>query len=164
MRHRTFLLLAAVLALFLLPQTALSQNPGEIAALANLSVLKIYFDVKADSAAKLEKRFQWIHDTYEQARQKGIKAAIVIGIRSKASFFVTKGDEYIDEEEVLTKGKIDKWLKRFAEMGIPMEQCGISAELYDIDAEEFLPQMTVVKNSYISIAGYQNRGYAYVPM
>ncbi len=164
MFHKTNLLLTLVLSVFLLPQTVLSQNKGEIQALANLSELKVYFDVKADSASKLEKRFQWIHDTYEQASQKGVKVAIIIGVRSQASFFVTRGDDYIDEEDVLIKVKIDKWLKRFAAMEIPLEQCGISAKLFDIDVEEFLPEMTVVKNSYISIAGYQNKGYAYVPM
>lgn len=164
MFHKTYILLTLVLAVVLLPQTVLSQNQDDIQALAGLSGLKVYFDVKADSAAKLEKRFQWIHDTYEQASQKGLKVAIVIGVRSKASFFVTRGDEYVDEEDLLIKGKIEKWLKRFTVMGIPMEQCGISADLFDIDVEEFLPEITVVKNSYISIAGYQNKGYAYVPM
>ncbi len=164
MFQKTYLLLMLVFAVFLLPQTALSQNQGDILALANLSELKIYFDVKADSAAKLEKRFQWIHDTYQQASQKSIKVSIVIGVRSRASFFITRGDDYIEEEDVLKKGKIEQWLKRFAEIGIPMEQCGISAKLFDIEVDEFLPEITVVKNSYISIAGYQNKGYAYVPM
>jgi uncharacterized protein len=158
------LILILFLSAFLFPLPALSQNQGDISALAGLSGLKVYFDVKADSAAKVEKRFQWIHDTYEQASQKGLKVAIIVGIRSQASFFVTRGDDFIDEEDILIKGKIEKWLKRFVAMGIPMEQCGISAKLFDIEVEEFLPQIKVVKNSYLSIAGYQNKGYAYVPM
>ena len=164
MFQKTFLLVTLLFAVFILPQAAVSKDQGDIMALSDLATLKVYFDVKADSAGKLEKRFQWIHDTYEQATQKGLKVAIVIGIRSQASFFVTRGDEYVDEEDILIKGKIEKWLKRFAAMEIPLEQCGISAKLFDIERDEFLPEMTVVKNSYISIAGYQNKGYAYVPM
>ena len=164
MFHKTYLLLTLLLGFFVLPPPASSQNNADILALADLSSLKVYFDVKADSAAKLEKRFQWIYETYEQASQQGLKVAIVIGVRSKASFFVTRGDEYVDEEDLLLKGKIEKWLKRFATMEIPMEQCGISAKLYDIEADEFLSEIRVVKNSYISIAGYQNKGFAYVPM
>ena len=56
----------------------------------------MYFDIKADSAAKLEKRLIWINDTYDQVSEKNLKATFIIGIRSKASFFVTKGDDYIE--------------------------------------------------------------------
>ena len=124
----------------------------------------MYFDIKADSAAKLEKRLIWINDTYDQVSEKNLKATFIIGIRSKASFFVTKGDDYIEEEDIPMKGKIEKWLKRLVKRGIHIEQCGLSAELFDIDQQDFFPEVKVVKNSYISIAGYQNRGYAYVPM
>lgn len=164
MLRNTITLLTFFLGVFLLPQTSSAQQEDNFRALENLSELKVYFDIKADSAAKLEKRLIWINDTYEQVSQQNLKATFIIGIRSKASFFITKGDEYIDEEEILTKGKIERWLKHFVKRGIHIEQCGLSAELFDIDPQDFFPEITVVKNSYISIAGYQNRGYAYVPM
>ncbi len=158
------IILFLFLGVFLSLQTAFSQQDGDTLALENLSELKVYFDIKADSAAKLEKRLLWINDTHRQASQKGVQPIFVIGIRSMASFFVTKGDEYIDEEDILTKGKIDNWLKQHVKQGVRIEQCGLSAELLDIEPEEFLSEVTVVKNSYISIAGYQNKGFAYVPM
>ncbi len=164
MLRTILILLTFLLAIFFLPQTALSQQKDDIRALDTLSELKAYFDIKADSAAKLEKRLLWIKDTYKQVNEKNVKATFIIGIRSKASFFVTKGDEYIDEEDILTTGKIEKLLKHFVKQKVPIEQCGISAQLLDIDSQDFLPEINVVKNSYISIAGYQNRGYAYVPM
>jgi intracellular sulfur oxidation DsrE/DsrF family protein len=164
MLRNVSILLIFLLGLFLLPPSASSQQENGIRALDNLSELKVYFDVKADSAAKLEKRFIWINDSFNQATQKGLKATFIIGVRSQASFLVTKGDYYIDEEDIPTKGKIEKWLQRLVKKGIRIEQCGISAELFDIDPKDFLPEIIVVKNSYISIAGYQNKGYAYVPM
>lgn len=164
MLRNTKIILAFLFGIFLLPQTASSQQEDDLLALDNLSELKVYFDIKADSAAKLEKRLIWINDTYNQVSQKGIKATFIIGIRSKASFFITKGDEYVAEEDILTKGKIEKWLKYYVKQGIHIEQCGLSAKLFDIDPQDFFPEITVVKNSYISIAGYQNKGFAYVPM
>lgn len=161
---RNVMINSVFLVCFLLPQTALSQQKDELQALANLSELKVYFDIKADSAAKLEQRLVWINDSYNQATLKGVKATFIIGIRSSASFFVTKGDEFIDEEDIATKGKIEKWLKEYVKRGVRIEQCGISAELYDIEPEEFVSEVIMVKNSYTSIAGYQNQGFAYVPM
>jgi uncharacterized protein len=164
MLRSIYLSLVFSLGLFLLPQSVLSQDPVNMPGLTGLSELKVYFDVKADSAAKLDSRLQWIFDTYEQVSKKGVRVDIVIGFRSKASFFVTSGDEYIDEADIPLKRKIENWLKRFHKMKIPMVQCGLSAKLLDIELDEFLPEITVVKNGYISIAGYQNKGYAYVPM
>lgn len=158
------IILTFLLGIFLLPQIASSQQKDEILALENLSELKVYFDIKADSAAKLEKRLIWINDTYNQVSQKKIKPTFIIGIRSKASFFITKGDEYVDEEDLLTKEKIANWLKYHVKQGIRIEQCGLSAKLFDIAPQDFFPEITVVENSYISIAGYQNKGFAYVPM
>lgn len=163
MSHK-LLSLSFVLAVIFLPQTVLSQDRAEVAALSGLSQLKVYFDVKAETAPKLEKRLQWINDAYAQATGQGLKAVFVVSFRSRASFLVTKGTEYIDEDEIPLKANIDKWIADFQTRGITMEQCGLTAELFDIEKEEFLDGIRVVQNGYVSIAGYQNRGYAYVPM
>ncbi|NOQ45399.1 MAG: hypothetical protein GQ559_01790, partial [Desulfobulbaceae bacterium] len=85
MLRNTFTILTFFLAVFLLPLIALSQKQDDVRALDNLSSLKAYFDVKADSAAKLEKRLTWINDSYEQMGQKGLHVKIIIGFRSQAS-------------------------------------------------------------------------------
>ncbi len=164
MLHNKPIILTLFLSFLLFPHISSAQTQTDMQALGNLSELKVYFDVKADSVAKLEKRLVWINDTYEQARQKGLKPLFVVGFRSQASLFVSKDDDYLDEEEIPLKRKIVTWLKHFAKIGIHAEQCGLSAEIFDIDHEDFLPEITVVQNSYLSIAAYQNRGYAYVPM
>ena len=164
MLRTTCFLLTFILATVVFPQIPSTQAKKNSGTPQNLSSLKAYFDIKADSAAKVEKRLVWINDIYEQMHQKSLKATFIIGFRSQASFFVTKEDDYIDEEDLLTKKRIDKWLKHFANLGIPMEQCGLSAKLFDIDAHEFLPEINIVPNGYISMINYQNKGYAYVPM
>jgi len=164
MLRNTSIILTIFLVFFIVPQVASSQQQDTTGALDNLSGLKAYFDIKADSAAKIEKRLVWINDMYEQMSQKGIKASFIIGFRSQASFFVIRQDEDIDEEDIPAKRKIEKWLKHFAVLGIPIEQCGLSAELYDIEPQDFLPEITVIKNGYMSMIKYQNKGYAFVPM
>lgn len=164
MLRNTSIILTLVFVLFLVPQIVLSQQQDGIVNLDNHSGLKAYFDIKADSAAKIEKRLEWINQIYGQVSQEEGKASFIIGFRSKASFFVVKEDEDIDEEDLPTKRKIENWLKHFVKLGIPVEQCGLSAELYDIDPSDFLPEIIVVKNGYISMIKYQNKGYAYVPM
>jgi intracellular sulfur oxidation DsrE/DsrF family protein len=68
------------------------------------------------------------------------------------------------EEDLPTKKKIHEWIQRFKERGIVMEQCRIAAGLLDIDAKDFLEQIEVVDNGYISMIGYQAQGYSQIPM
>ena len=165
MPRSTFMLLSFFLFLCFVPQIVLSQQQkGRGEAIENVSALKAYFDIKADSAAKIVQRPKWINAIYEQMRQKGEKPAFIIAFRSQASFYVVRGDEDIDEDEIPLKRKIENRLKHFVQLGIPVEQCGLSAELYDINPSDFLPDVTTVTNGYISMIKYQNRGYAYVPM
>ena len=160
---KTILQMLLIFFLFI-PHAALSQKQASAVDLSGLSEFKAYFDIKADSAAKVEKRLEWINDIYLQMNRKGVKAEFVISFRSQASFYVTQGDEDLDEEDIPAKRKIKKWLKQFAERGVAVEQCGLSAKLYEIEPEDFLPEITVVENGYVAMITYQNRGYAYVPM
>ena len=52
----------------------------------------------------------------------------------------------------------------FKAKGIVMEQCQIAAQLHRIELTDFLPEVEVVQNSYISMIGYQAKGYSQVPM
>ena len=159
-----FILVILCFASFLSPHTASSEKRADMGALENITVMKAYFDIKADKIEKLEKQLGWIHDIHKQMSEKGIKTTFIIGFRSNASYFVTKGDEYVYEEDLAAKEKIENRLKQFVKLGMRLEQCGLSAELFEIDPQKFLSEITVVKNGYISMIGYQNKGYAYVPM
>lgn len=153
------------LAAFFLSLPVSAKDYGNTGALKDISVVKAYFDVKVGEPAKLEKRLYLIDDTYRQLVKEGIKAEFIIGFRGEASYSVTKDDDYIfDDEDVEVKKKIYSWIKRFKTQGIVMEQCAISAGLYGIDPDDFVGEVEVVQNGYISIIAYQSKGYSLVPM
>ncbi len=165
MLEKLKILASLILATLLLSVPVWAEDFTNTDALKNVSAVKAYFDVKAGGAAKLEKRLHWIDDTYKQLTKKGVKAEFVIGFRGEASYFVTKGDDdYIFEEDAQMKKKIYSWIKRFKKLGFVLEQCGISAGLYDIEPEDFLEEVKVVQSSYVSTIAYQAKGYSFVPM
>jgi intracellular sulfur oxidation DsrE/DsrF family protein len=55
-------------------------------------------------------------------------------------------------------------VREFSKSGIVVEQCAIAAEIFDIPQEDFIPEVKVVGNGYISLVGYQAQGYSVVPM
>ncbi|MBC8316450.1 MAG: sulfur reduction protein DsrE, partial [Desulfobulbaceae bacterium] len=62
------------------------------------------------------------------------------------------------------KKKVHEWVRSYKARGIVVEQCLIAAGLQRIAPEDFIPEIDVVENGYISMIGYQAKGYSQVPM
>ncbi len=133
-------------------------------ALKNVVQANVYFDVNLDDSQKLLLRMNLLQQTVQQLREAGLEISIVIGFRGGASRFITRSDHYVLDEESGDKQKIQKLISSFSDEGITIEQCSIAADLLDIIHEDFLPEVRIVANGYISLIGYQTRGYAVVSM
>ncbi len=133
-------------------------------ALRGVTEAKAYFDVTVGEPKLLLLRLQLIEKTYQQLVAAGVTPTFVLGIRGKASHFFTKGDHYVLESDLPVKEQIAALMKKFKTLKITIEQCRIAAGLEDIDVADFLPEVEVVANGYVSMIGYQSQGYGLVPM
>jgi hypothetical protein len=160
--------LQLVMALFLIAFTVrsgLAAAPyNNSNALQGVRETKVYFDVNVGEPAKLLNRLQLIDTTYDQLVAAGISPLFVVGIRGKASNYFTRDDDYVLDIDLPVKKQIEARVDQFKARRFSIEQCSIAAGLQDIDVADFLPQLEVVANGYISMIGYQSKGYAYVPM
>lgn len=133
-------------------------------ALHGLTNLSVFFDVNVGNAGLLNKRMDLIDRTITQLKQANTKVIAVIGFRSGASRFVTKEADYIIDEELEHKKAVQTWVRKFVSQGIRVEQCSLAAEQQGIAFGDFMPEVAVVKNGYVSMIGYQAKGYAVIPM
>ncbi len=163
MPFRVHLIVVFCLAGFLASPTFAGQQYGSL-ALSGSSPLKVYFDVNLGVAKKLETRLMLISKTYEQLVEQGGHPEFIVGFRGKASAFITQGNSHVDPGDLAMKKKIHQWLKTFKARGIRMEQCQIAADFTGIESQDFLPEVEVVSNGYISMLVYQNQGFAQIPM
>lgn len=148
----------------LLPTVAFSMDVGNEHALLDLPTIKIVWDVNVGDAKLLLRRLEMIDETYTQLMDAGVATTMVVAFRGEASRYVTRGAKYVEAEQEPTKTKIQGWIRQFSENGFRLEQCAIAARTWRIDPADFLPEVRLVQNGYISLAAYQNKGYALVPM
>lgn len=134
------------------------------AALNGLAKTKAIFDLNQGDPDRLLLRLNFIDKTYQQLLSFGTTPKFVLAFRGKASRFVSLGEDYVRPEDMAKKRQIEEWIYRFKQQGMALEQCALAADLQRIATNEFLPQIEVVANGYISMIGYQNKGYAFVPM
>ncbi len=124
----------------------------------------VYFDVSLKDDELLVFRMDLLDRTIKSMEEAGLDVSAVIGFRGHASRFITRDDHYVLEEEIDNKKKIQNWISYFSSRDIVIEQCAIAAQMHDISTDDFLPEVTVVGNGYISLVGYQAQGYSVVPM
>jgi intracellular sulfur oxidation DsrE/DsrF family protein len=153
----------AMLGCLLIP-LAVASNQDNNRALQGLKSAKVYFDVSLKDDNLLVFRMELLDKTIKQMEDAGLDVSGVVGFRGGASRFITKEDHYVLEEQIINKKKIQKWVRDFSKRGIVVEQCAIAADIHDIPREDFMPEVKIVGNGYVSLVGYQAQGYSVVPM
>ena len=143
---------------------ACAEPTAAVKSLQGLKHVKIICDMNVGEPKLLLKRMELLDTTYRQLEAAGVKATVVVAFRGKASFFITKGDGYVPADAVAAKREARSWIERFRKNGFEVEQCAIAAEMLDIQLTDFIPEVEIVQNGYVSIVGYQQQGYAYLPM
>ena len=146
--------------------TALNVQAVELqndAALAGVTNTNAVFDI-SPGGKRLLAQLNVIYKTYEQLIAFGQAPKFVLAIRGSATKFVTIDDKYVSEEDLDIKKEVQQKIKDFKDLGVTIELCGISATGQNIDKRDFLPGIEVVANGYISVIGYQSKGYNLVPI
>lgn len=133
-------------------------------ALKGLTKSSTYFDVTIGEPKPLLIRLQLIEKTFDQLVEAGVTPTFVIGIRGKASNFFTKGTNYVLDIDLPEKEQIAALVKKLKTLRISIEQCYIAAGFQDIDVADFLPEVQLVANGYVSMIGYHSQGYGFIPM
>ena len=146
-------------------QLSFSAEAGNnVNALTGGKEIKAYFDVTLAEPARLLTQLQIIETTYSQLVASGYSPRFVVGIRGKASNFFTQKDDYVLEKDIPLKKQIASRVEQFKAHGFRMEECRIAADMQEIPVADFLPQVVVVDNGYISMISYQSQGYSLVPI
>jgi len=133
-------------------------------ALQGLKETKAFFDVTVGNPKLLLVRLKLVEKTHSQLVTAGVSPAFIIGVRGKASRFFTKGTGYVLESDLPEKAQIAAQVKKLKALNIGIEQCSIAAGFEDIDLSDFLPEVELVANGYVSMIGYHSKGYGLVPM
>jgi intracellular sulfur oxidation DsrE/DsrF family protein len=155
-----------LLIFILLLGTVLNVQAAELKndkALTGVTNTNAVFDI-SPGGRRLLGQLNVIYKTYEQLIAFGHKPKFVLAFRGAATKFLTKEDKYVSKNELTIKKQVQQKIKDLNDFGVKMELCGIAAKGSMVDLDDFLPEIEVVANGYISLIGYQSQGYNLVPI
>ena len=153
-----------IAATALLPLAARAETLNDRAALAGLHVAKTIFLVNVRQPVAVEHLVRIIGLTQRQLRAQKVTPHIIVVFIGPDVAFLThnrRGIPYTDERAV---ANIQKEIAGLARKGIRFQACGVAMHGMDVNPRDLIAPVTPVENGFISVIGYQEKGYALIPI
>ncbi|HXJ78584.1 MAG TPA: hypothetical protein VMS64_07880 [Candidatus Methylomirabilis sp.] len=141
------------------PVWAAEDNP-----VAGLKEAKIAFDITAGEPGHMLLILDTIEETRESFLRQGITPRFVLAFRGPASLLTQTDLSRFKPEDREAAAKVAAKLKQLrGTAGIErLDQCSIAMRGQKVDRAQVSPDVTIVENGWITLVGYQAKGYAYI--
>lgn len=159
-----FIGMAALLAG--LAQTVSAEDkPSDTKALKGVSSGKVVWDINTASPAKLALYLGVIQETYEDLVRQGVTPDMVFAFRGESLRIISSEHDEISMQSMPEIGQSARMIYALMQRpGIRMEACSIAARIFEVDTEKILHGIRPVGNTFVSLIGYQSKGYAIIPI
>jgi len=156
--------LVLALALMVVIGLAGTSHAGDDNPIAGLKDAKIAFDITAGEPGRLLNILNTIDETRESFVRQGVTPHFVLAFRGPATLLTQTDLSRLKPEDRETASKIAAKLRQLhATAGIErLDQCSIAMRGQKVERAHVNPDVTVVENGWITLVGYQAKGYAYI--
>jgi intracellular sulfur oxidation DsrE/DsrF family protein len=171
MEHETSIAWRVALALWLgaavvfaAPVMGAHAEAADDDPVAGLKEAKVAFDITAGEPNRMMLILNTIDETRESFVRQGITPRFVLAFRGPASLLTQTDLSRFKPEERETARKVAAKLNQLrGTAGIErMDQCSIAMRGQKVDKAQVSPDVTIVENGWITLVGYQAKGYAYI--
>lgn len=133
-------------------------------AVAGLKEAKVAFDITAGEPHRMLLILDTIDETREGFVRRGITPRFVLAFRGPASLLTQTDLSRFKPEDREMAARVAAKLKQLRRTaGIErMDQCSIAMRGQKVDRAQVSPDVTIVENGWITLVGYQAKGYAYI--
>ncbi len=129
--------------------------PNDREALNGLATGKVVFDIRISDPEKLIFNLELIKETFEGMQGQGVKPVMIAAFRGP-------GVKLLSREG--TTDEIRALVAELKKKGVRMEVCAVATRVFKVDHSTLIPDVVLVGNVLTSLIGYQNKGYALIPI
>lgn len=157
------ILLSTLAATMLAGCAAISQESAGTQAAASKE-MKIAFDVTDGNPQALLTKLTVIELTRKQLVDSGVTPKMVIAFRGDASYYTQTNLSLIKEADRADALAIAAKLRalRKANGVEALEQCNVPLASRKLKPADVMQEVKLVPNGWISLVGYQEKGYSYI--
>jgi intracellular sulfur oxidation DsrE/DsrF family protein len=154
-----------VLGVMILSPVVHSAEIHDARAIGGLKEGKGVFLVDIGEAKKLAFYLKVIRGTYQNMTEQNVTPNfILVYIGPSVQYLTTKPAEDLEFEYSTELESIAESVKELNKLGIRQEVCAVATNVFNVDNATVLPGMSLVRDGFISLIGYQAQGYHLVPV
>jgi intracellular sulfur oxidation DsrE/DsrF family protein len=137
----------------------------EYEALGGLKSVKAVFDFRTGSPKSAALQLKLTHRTFKDNSIAAVttKPAVVVVFIGPSVKLISRNREGFSSEDHKILDEIAGTISEMSKDGIKLEICLFAAKVFGVDPASVLPEIKRVGNGWISLIGYQSKGYALVP-
>jgi intracellular sulfur oxidation DsrE/DsrF family protein len=134
-------------------------------ALEGLKSVNVVFDVRISNPKSAAVHLKLVHDTYKDKNILAVteKPAFVVIFMGPSVKLISKNRQGFSPEEQKLLDEIANTISDMSKDGIKIEICLFAANLLNVDPASVLPGIKHVPNGWVSLIGYEAKGYSLVP-
>ena len=109
--------------------------------------------------------FKVVEETHADLLRQGVAPDMVFAFRGPSVKLISSQSFDMTSEEQKAREEVINWIKKFTQKSnINMEACSVATRLLGVDNETIISEISPVGNTFVSLIGYQNKGYALIPL
>lgn len=165
MRENRKIAIGLFIAIFFLLGTILNVYGEGYEALKGVKNVKAVFDFRIGNPKSAALHLKLIHQTYKDkdimaVTKKPAFAVVFIGPSVK---LISKNRDGFSPEDQKILDEIASTITEMSKDGIRLEICLVAAKVFGVDPASVLPEIKHGANGWVSLIGYQAKGYSLVP-
>jgi len=136
-----------------------------LALSASAQEYKAVFDCASSDARYIAGQLALVEKTKRMIEAQGDEALFAVTLHGGC--IVAAAKDYgalVPDDEVVYIQKAQESLARLAKAKVEVVACAIAMNAFGIGRKAAVPFMRISENGYIDVIGYQNRGYALMPL
>lgn len=162
---RALQVLSLAMAALIIAPTVAAENLHNRAAIDGLENVQAVYDVRKSNPNALDMYLKAIITNVENLEKESVQADLVMVFISHSVKFINTApalETEADYGEALAS--IAESVETLQELGVRMEACNGATRAFNVDNDTLLPGIEPVRSGFISLMGYQNNGYALIPV
>jgi len=162
---RKFYIFFTLLVLLLAPLVVQATDEvNDSDALHGVTATKAIFDMHVSKPGEFLLFLKVIKQTHEDLVRQGQVPNFIIAFRGSSIRFITSENWSFSEEDQQKLEKAAVLIEELKGHGVKLEACSIASRLFKVDPKTYLPGVKPVGNTFVSLIGYQAKGYSLVPV
>lgn len=142
-----------------------ADRPSDSDALEGLDTGKVIWDVTLSKPSRLLFVMKVIDETYEDLVKQNVTPDMVFTFHGRVLKLLSSQPlELALDEEVALEELLDLIQDMSKKPGVKMESCSIASRILGIDNSTIISEVKPVGNTFVSLIGYQQKGYALIPI